>query len=478
MHRIGTAALTAVALLTGGLIAVGCVPAAADAPTAATTCSTGTPIQADFDGDGIPDLVVGASRSDGGAILNPHWIQPGTGGAGIWLEKVNAVRSADINGDTCADAILSRNGHEPSLQVALGTPDGLDVAGAVTVPIPQAAGLGDDEEDEDRELVFIAAGLRHAGISQIILAGHHTWEYGNEVYGGYLDVLTLDDSLAVTATQIFEFNGVNEDTLGIGSALVTSGKTVAVGAPDTKVGGKSQAGAVRIYTRDSSDPTRLVLRTVLTQNRKGIPDKAEKGDRFGATLAMRDGRLAIGAPGEDGGKILNSGLVQPVRWNEAKLTWKAYRAITQNTKGVPGSNEKNDQFGSSLAIARGLTAKNSYDILIGAQESYGKRANAGSVTVANFTKKLFRAYTQASKGVPGNPQAGDAFYQVGVLQGPSGVDTVLIGSPGEASNGVKNVGRVVRTDGKKLTSKTVWTGVPVPANAPDGLGGWGLKVGG
>lgn len=469
MHRIGTAALTAVALLTGGLITVGCVPAAAEAPTVATTCSAGTPIETDFDGDGRADLVVGGDRWNGTETVRQQSIQPGGGGAATWLVDTGELRPADLNGDVCADAILFKGGHEPWLKVVPGTPSGLDLASAEEIVLPQAADMGDDEL---RILQFEAAGLRHDGISQVVVSGNHVWE--NDHYGGYINLFTLDDALGVVNTQTLSFPGFEGDNVDFGSALATSGRTVAVGAPFTKVKGKHAAGAVRIYTVEASNPHKLVKRVVLTQNSPGVPDSAESGDRFGAALAMRDGRLAIGAPGESYGKAYNAGMVQPIKWNEAKKTYVAHRAIHQGTKGVPGKNEKNDRFGANLAIARGLSATGSYDILIGSYETVGKKQVAGSVTVANFTKKLFRTYTLATKGVPGAVKAGDAFSRVGVLRTSAGVDTVLIGAPGKAgSKSKKGAGYAIRSDGKKLRAATKWTVLTVPVGAPSDLTGWG-----
>jgi hypothetical protein len=191
---------------------------------------------------------------------------------------------------------------------------------------------------------------------------------------------------------------------------------------------------------------------------------------------MRDGRLAIGSPGESDGRITASGAVQPILWNEATGTYTGYRSISQDTSGVPDRNESQDNFGEHLTIARGLTAKGSYDVVIGAEESYGKLKDTGSVTVANFTRALYRTYTQSTKGMPGSPQAGDDFSHVGVVQGTTGVDTLLIGAPGEDTGQRKNVGRAVRSDGAKLDSSTTWTTIPLPDGA-SGMFDWGWDFG-
>ncbi|MCA0297239.1 MAG: hypothetical protein LCH96_18400 [Actinobacteria bacterium] len=472
-HRAAHAAALGVSFL---LTCAGLVSASAPHAAAVSDppCTAGTPLASDFDGDGTPELVAGGERFDGLNYRGQQHVQTGTGDAGQWLTDTDGVRSADLNGDVCADAVLFSTGYEPSLRVALGTPGGLDLDGATTITIPQAADIAGDD---DRALVFEAGALRHHGISQVVISGHHTWDDGSERYGGYIDFLTLDPAgVMVTGTQVFSFPGVEGEIIGFG-VLATSGGTAAIGVPSAKVSGHGGAGAVRLYTPDTSDPTQMVLRKVLTQNSSGVPGSAEAGDGFGGSLSMLNGRLAIGVPGEADGSIRRAGLVQPIVWHESSRTYTAYRAITQDTKGVPDKNDKDDVFGTDVAMARGLTASGSYDILIGAEDGYGSLKQAGSVTVANFTKSLYRTFTQASAGVPGNSQAYDHFAVVGVLPGTSGVDTVLIGSPGEDSNGTDNVGRVIRSDGKKLGSKTVWTNIDIAAGAPSGLVGWGLTVG-
>lgn len=372
-----------------------------------------------------------------------------------------ALRSVDLNGDTCADAVLGRTGNPAAQELALGTPTGLSLDATIQVSVPQA----DWADGIDQSLDLEATAIRHDGFSQVVIAGVKWWDESD--FGAFLDVFTLDSSLAVVDTQVFDY------PRGDSLSLATSGATVAIGDPWAEVKGIVAAGTVRLYTPDSTDPRKLVLRTVLTQNSRGVPGTVESGDHFGDSLAFRNGRLAIGTPGESSGRTRSAGLVQPILWHEATHTYTAYRSITQNTPGVPGADEKNDRFGADVAVGRGLTARGSYDIVIGAEEAYGARRVAGSVTVANFSRSLYRGYTQATPGIPGNPQAFDYFCRVGILQGANGVDTVLIGARGEDSNSIEDVGRVIRSDGTRLTSKTIWTNIAVPP----GLKMWGWTVG-
>jgi hypothetical protein len=174
------------------------VPAAAAAPSAeppGTPCAAGTPVRSDFDGDGLADLVVGGSWWDGTATVREQSVQPAAG-TPLWLHETGDLRPADLNGDVCADAIVFAGGYEPWVSLLPGTPAGLDQGAAVTLPFPQAA---DADEADDRSLTFDAVGLRHDGISQVVLAGRHVWE--NDNYGAFVDVLTLDPTLAVSAPR-------------------------------------------------------------------------------------------------------------------------------------------------------------------------------------------------------------------------------------------------------------------------------------
>ncbi len=131
---------------------------------------------------------------------------------------------------------------------------------------------------------------------------------------------------------------------------------------------------------------------------------------------------------------MDAGLVQPIRWHEATSTYTAYRAIHQGTRGVVGTNEAGDYFGSHVVVTRGLTATGSYDIAIGASEVVGKAYDAGSVTVANFTRPIYRTFTQNSRGVPGTAEPYDEFGgALGVVRTSATTDTLLIGASGEDS---------------------------------------------
>jgi FG-GAP repeat len=143
---------------------------------------------------------------------------------------------------------------------------------------------------------------------------------------------------------------------------------------------------------------------------------ATAGDRFGASLAIapnltRTGfDLWIGAPLDNAGGTTDAGSVvhYSITNSGGNLNFNLVQTITQNSSGVPGGTEANDQFGAALsATPRG--------VLVGDQlEDVGSRKNAGSITLLASTDgdapfdKAF-SWSQASQGVPGNAETGDRF---------------------------------------------------------------------
>jgi hypothetical protein len=112
-----------------------------------------------------------------------------------------------------------------------------------------------------------------------------------------------------------------------GSAVDVRGARLAVGAPAQDAGGSSDAGAVHLY--DLSGATEVLLASLFG---------ASSGAEFGAAVSLHDGRLAVGAPGEDGGR----GAVYI--WIEQAGAW-SLQARVQPLELQPG-----DRYGSCVAL--------------------------------------------------------------------------------------------------------------------------------
>ncbi|MCA0297242.1 MAG: hypothetical protein LCH96_18415 [Actinobacteria bacterium] len=450
VHRLLLSAASAHALvLSFGAVGLTAVPSASAAPAA--VCEAGTPVAGDYDGDGGADLAVSVERAVAGEHDTPFTVIPSDTLARYWVGEGatnGELVNADLNGDTCADAVVG------GTTLVFGSHDGLGRAGTATLDLPQASLPGPEER-----LEVTATALRHDGISQVAVAG---WTYDAEEgcceAHQFLDVFTLDASGTPGTPRVFDLTARGADG---NLSVASSGRTIAVGNGELKVSGKILAGGVYMFSSSAADPVTMTYRTTLTQNSPGIPGHAESGDFFGGSISFRDGRLAIGASGESIGKAVATGQVQPLLWKESTSTWTAYRAINQDTPGVVGTNESGDQFGYEVLVTRGLTASGSYDIAISATETVGK-ASAGSVTVANFSRPLYRTLTQDTKGVPGTAETADDFgAALGVLRTSPSRDTLLIGVPGEKRQlPSPPVGFAMRSDGKKMSASTHWSSVP------------------
>ena len=288
---------------------------------------------------------------------------------------------------------------------------------------------------------------------------------------------------------------------GVGSA-VSVGDGLWVGAPGEDIGRATNAGAV---TRFPIKPLKSTSTIEYRQGSAGVPGVSESGDRFGAALA--GGGVAIGVPGEDVGRVANAGTV----------VWRLTRTISQNTRNVPGAAERGDRFGATLASNGFLAAvgvpgedvgakKNAGtavllnespkkdqlivetmsqragatetgdryggalafvddDLVVGIPgEDIGRAADAGAVRVLPLTTdsdceedldpddenawcSLFPIYgdattlVQGRQKLPGRPVAGNRFGQT--ISSLSGMNGLMVGAPGRTIAGHRDAGSVV-----------------------------------
>ncbi|MEY2745109.1 MAG: hypothetical protein RL112_151, partial [Planctomycetota bacterium] len=112
-----------------------------------------------------------------------------------------------------------------------------------------------------------------------------------------------------------------------GSAVDVRGALLVVGAPAQDTGALADAGAVHLY--DLSGATETLLASFVG---------AAGGAEFGAALSLHDGRLAIGAPGEDGGR----GAVY--LYAAQAGAWSLVARVQ------PAESQAGDRYGSSVAL--------------------------------------------------------------------------------------------------------------------------------
>lgn len=145
---------------------------------------------------------------------------------------------------------------------------------------------------------------------------------------------------------------------------------------DSGVPGSSDGGKVNLIRGSATGPS--ADRTVLTQNTSGVPGSSERKDGFGTELDLGDVNgdghldLAVGAPGESLDGVPHTGAVT-VLYGAADgsgITGAGAQFFSQNTAGVPNSDEAEDRFGSEVHLGD-LTGDGKGDLTVGAAGENG-----------------------------------------------------------------------------------------------------------
>ena len=416
-------------------------------------------LRADFNGDGYADLAIGvpqeevggkrkagavnvlygsatgltAGSGNTGVPQNQLWTQDSPGVLGV-AEKNDefgtAVAAGDFNGDGYAD-------------LAIGVPfedvGGQKYAGAVNVLYGSALGL--------------SAGGGDTGVPQ-----NQLWTRSSPGIVGVADrVFSFGDVVAAG-----DFNGDGYTDL-------------AVGVPQEDVGGKPDAGAVRVLygsatglTAGGGD-TGVPQNQLWTQNSPGVLGAAEGEDFFGTSVAAGDfngdgyADLAIGVPFEDVDGEKDGGAVNVLYGSAAGLSAGGgdtgvpqTQLWTQNSPGVLGVVEKYDEFG--IAVAAGDFNGDGYaDLAIGVHgENVGNGVGSGAVSVLYGSATGLtvgggdtgvpqnQLWTRSSPGVVGDPDnaLGFGFAVVAGDFNGDGYADLAIGVSGELVDGAQGAGAV------------------------------------
>ena len=170
-----------------------------------------------------------------------------------------------------------------------------------------------------------------------------------------------------------------------------------------------------------------------------MPGGPEPGDRFGAAMVDLDSGAAIGAPGEDIGTVRDAGAVIDLAGPDSTILTTSL--WYQGHRGIAGTLEPGDRFGSALAL--GLTG-----LLIGAPyEDVRDVRDAGVIhflphahgSGQAFSVESDRQIHQNTPDIPGAAMAGDRF---GSSVGFAG-DRAIIGVSGKRVGGQENAGAIV-----------------------------------
>jgi FG-GAP repeat len=476
-----------IAVLAALLVAV--VPAGAGAAGVAGTAAAvqaGPAVLADFNGDGIDDLVVGVPGEDlGGAAdagvvdviygsesgladgtreqLTQAVPEPGDGfGA--------AVATGDFNGDIFTDLAVGVPGENVGAIADAGAVEVFYGAGGGGLPSvgdqllrQGAAGMAGTAEAGDRFGAALASGLVNDGDEAELAVGAPGEDVGATAGAGAVSLveggpggLLGSDNVLITERQPETGDGFGAaveigDLSGGGDP--SEPDDLAVGAPGENVGTAVDAGAVSVLDSadDGSGLPAGAVQDRYFQGNGGVPGASESGDLFGYALAAGQFGsggvdLAVGVPGENVGAAADAGAVVALAGPTTHQLLLQGGATTIGS--LPGATEAGDQFGSALGAAD-VDGNNADNLVVGVPgENLGAVADAGAVlSICGFDGQ----FEGCADGVltQGNPEAGDAF---GAALAPGNFDgnefpDLAVGAPGETVAGRAAAGAADARDG-------------------------------
>jgi disulfide bond formation protein DsbB len=159
--------------------------------------------------------------------------------------------------------------------------------------------------------------------------------------------------------------------------------------------------------------------------------------------------LAIGVPKEDIGTSNSAGAVNILYGTTSGLSSTGNQMWHQNSPGILGICESDDNFGAALAVGD-FDGDDYDDLAVGVEgESIGTHSNAGAVnilygTTSGLSSTGNQMWHQNSPGIPGVSQDWDGFgssMAAGDFNG-DGYDDLAIGVPGEDVGSVPGAGGV------------------------------------
>jgi FG-GAP repeat/FG-GAP-like repeat len=278
------------------------------------------------------------------------------------------------------------------------------------------------------------------------------------------------------ALAVGDFDGDGFADLAVGVSLEDVGAVVDAGAVNVlygSVGGLTGAGS-QLFTQDSP----------------GVISRAEPHDDFGDVLGAGDfdgdgfADLAVGMRREDVSTTAGAGAVNVLYGTTGGLTGTGSQFFTQDSAGVPGVVEPDDEFGSALG-AGDFDRDGFADLAVGAPgEDFGAADRGGAVNVlpgsaGGLTGTGSQLFTQDSPGVPGVAEFGDNLglaHAVGDFDGDGFVDLAVgsaedVGAAEDAGavNTLRgSAGGLTGTGSQLFTQNS--PGVPGVAEPGDGFG--------
>ncbi|MEI5522470.1 FG-GAP and VCBS repeat-containing protein [Streptomyces brasiliscabiei] len=410
--------------------------------------------------DGRVTVVYGTSTGPGTRVQTIHQDSPGIPGAVEKDDGWGtAATTADLDRDGYADLVVSSPGENVGaiqsrggLTVVWGGAGGLGSGTVFNSPVPQEyenqgdhfgedVVPGDFDGDGDPDLAVTSNS--RAGV--VLLQGPFTRTGGKSGWdslgGGYgylhapnlvagrvtadavTDLYILGSDLQAdndTNLRAYFHRGGSTFTQRAGEVLVPDdgghqgGDILAIGDfdkdgyGDLAIGrgyepGDGERGYVTVQYGGSGGPNKARKPVKFSQNTAGVPGSSENEDYFGSAIAAGDvngdgyADLAVGARGEDLGTKHNAGSVTVLLGRAGGLTGTGAKSYTQDTSGVAGTPETEDQFGAHLKLTD-YTRDGRADLMIDTNEQLGYEDRWGLVhhlkgSTSGITTKGSKTYS-------------------------------------------------------------------------------------
>lgn len=474
-------------------------PPAAHSTVAVTRAATQCPLAApgSVNNDGYADVAVGEPGNNkgrgsahvfyghprSGLVVNPsgsarndEYVSQAISGVPGVAEPGDAFGSAtllaDLNGDGCSELIVGSPGENDDtgwVQVFFGSAVGLRTSVVQSVSLSAIPGAPRSAPGQRLGETLAAGDLDGDGYDDLVAGVAGLRVNGLEAAGGVAVIYGGPNGLNLQRSTV-----LTRDTPGIPGDPQASGgfgTAITVGSfdndvtPDIAVSSTNglSGGSVQLLTRTG---TGFTGGEPIGPDTTGMPGDQDRFCFFGAALASGDvnddghADLAVGDPAygcHDEETEFGMGAVVLLRGSPAGLTTTGSQLWTQDSPGVEGTARLGNVFGASLAMGP-LDRGGHVDLAIGAPGDDGY----GSVTLLLGSPDGLTTdgiggtrYTQATNGIPGTNESGDAFGETltaPFLQSLSQA-TLVIGTPGE------DVGTIV--DAGSITQ------LPMSASGPD-----------
>lgn len=467
----------------------------------------------DFNADGWADLPVGIpgkmreAAADAGAVMVLYGSEsgPSTVGEELWYQSATGVSDVSEEGDrfgsatACGD--LDGDGYD---DLAIGAPHeragSLKDTGAVTILYGTETGLdprGDDFWTLNRPGTpnvsrrgdkfggdLVIADFDGDGFGDLAVGAHGKRVSG--IAGAGSVVVFWGSASGVTGNGIVlnqaqsKVTGTAEQGEGFGAALAAADfdgdgfADLAIGTPEEAVAGNVNAGQVNVVYGYAgglrNDRGRLWI-----QSSPGVPDRLERGDRFGYDLAAGDfdgdgfADLAVGVPGEGISGKPKAGAVSMFYGTATGLSSAGAEMIHQDTPGVREAVGQGDEFGKALA-AGDINRDGRDDLAVGVPgEGLSGLTLAGSAHVfygdaTGLSLDLDELFSSDTPGIDGTAASGDQFgawLAIGDYYG-TGRASLAVGIPlmdlaGKTDQGavtiIKGTSNGLSTEGSVLLSQ-------------------------